>query len=134
MAISLATEAAAAKASPARRHNARERKVCQTVKTYVDAQVDIAGQASIDASILAAMAGVKILKAQLFTTQGSDAIEVITISGVAATDVAIVTLAVKGSTPRTILTAACTTNTVTVTLSGDPSTDHVLAVLVVRPA
>jgi hypothetical protein len=39
MTIDLATEVASAPKYPGKRHNARERKVLETVKTYVDAQV-----------------------------------------------------------------------------------------------
>ncbi len=67
-------------------------------------------------------------------TAGGDATETVTISGVTATDVAIVTLKVKGSTPRTILTAACTTDTLTVVFSDDPSTDHEFAYVILRAA
>lgn len=80
----------------------------------------------------AAFFGPIILATGLFTTLGGDATEVITVQGVETGDTAIVTLNVKGATPRTILTAITSANTITVVLSGDPSTDHVLQYLVVR--
>ena len=68
------------------------------------------------------------------TTAGGAAAEAITVSGVAATDVVMITLKAQGATPRTVLYAVPTTNTITVTFSGDPSTDHVLYYQVLRAA
>jgi len=67
-----------------------------------------------------------------FTTIGGDATEVITVTGLAATDVVHVTVQTAGGTPRAIVAAVLTANTITVTLSGDPSTDHILAYSVLR--
>lgn len=96
----LRTEAAAAGSYPEKRFNQRERKILQTVSNAV--------------------------KAGKFTTVGGDATEVISVPGATAADVAVVTLQTAGATPRTVLRAAAGTNNITVTLSGDPSTDHVL--------
>jgi hypothetical protein len=74
-----------------------------------------------------------LVNVQLFTTAGGDATEVITIAGVLATDVCLVTVNTLGTGSRTVTAAACTTDTVTVTLSGDPSTNHILNVVVFRP-
>lgn len=68
------------------------------------------------------------------TTAGGAAAEAITVSGVAATDVIMITLKAQGVTPQTVLYAVPTTNTITVTFSGDPSTDHVLYYQVLRAA
>lgn len=73
-----------------------------------------------------------VIAAGLFTTVGGDATESITVSGALATDVAIVTVNTVGATPRTIVAAVGATNAITVTLSGDPSTDHVLNYLLLR--
>lgn len=62
-----------------------------------------------------------------FTTLGGDATETITVTGLAATDVVHVTVQTAGGTPRSVVAAIPSTNTITVTLSGDPSTDHILA-------
>jgi uncharacterized protein with GYD domain len=97
----LRTEAARAGKYPSKRFNQRERKLLESVSQAV-------------------MAG-------KFTTQGGDAIEVISAPGVEATDVVVVSLQAQGATPRTILKAVPTANTITVTMSGDPSTDHVIA-------
>jgi hypothetical protein len=69
-----------------------------------------------------------------FTTLGGAAAEVITVTGVLATDVVHVTMREQGAAPQTILKAVPTTDTITVTFSGDPSTDHVVAYSVLRAA
>lgn len=69
-----------------------------------------------------------------FTTLGGDDTETITVTGALATDVIAVTLCVKGATPRTILTAIPSTNTITVVFSGDPSNDHILNYTLLRAA
>lgn len=69
-----------------------------------------------------------------FTTAGGDDTETITVTGAAATDLVFVQLWEKGATPRTILTAVPSTDTITVVFSGDPSTDHKLYYQVVRAA
>ncbi len=68
------------------------------------------------------------------TTVGGAAAEAITVSGVAATDVVLVTLQTEGSTPRSIVKAVPSTNTITVTFSGDPAADHIVAYQVLRAA
>ncbi len=68
------------------------------------------------------------------TSVGGDATEVITITGLDSTDVVVCTVQTAGATPRSIVAAVPTTNTLTVTLSGDPSTDHVLGYVVFRAA
>lgn len=68
------------------------------------------------------------------TTTGGAAAEAFTVSGVAATDLVFITIKAQGGTPRTVLYAAPTTNTITVTFSGDPSTDHVIFYQVLRAA
>jgi len=69
-----------------------------------------------------------------FTTLGGAAAEAITIAGLLSTDIAIVTVRVIGATPRIVTKAVTTANTLTVTFAGDPSTDHVISYLVLRPA
>jgi hypothetical protein len=122
MAINLSTEAALAPNHPSERFGARERKLLESVKEYVDDEVTDA------------LAGVTILAAGLFTTVGGDATESITVTGAASTDVAIVTVKTNGATPRSVTTASAGTNAITVVLSGDPSTDHVLQYVVLRPS
>lgn len=68
------------------------------------------------------------------TTLGGDATEVITVTGLLTTDVVHVTVQTAGGTPRSIVASVLTANTITVTMSGDPSTDHILAYSVLRAA
>jgi hypothetical protein len=126
MALDLATEAARAGKLAVQEHNKRECKVLETVKTYVDAQ--------IDADVLAANAGVKVLKAILKTTVGGAAAEDVAITGVAATDVVLVTLHTAGTNAVSVVKAVTATNKVTITFSGDPGNDAKVNILVVRPA
>lgn len=134
----LATEAAAAGNYPANRFNARERKVLASVKEYLDAglsSAQIADSAVTLAKLAAGVSPSHVVKfAGKHTTAGGSATEVKTVTGVAATDIVVVTLQTKGATPRTIITAAPTTNTITYLFSGDPSTDHIVAYTVLRAA
>lgn len=113
---SLATEAAASKGHPSNRFNERERQLLASVKTYADSLVPT----------------FKVLAAGTHTSVGGDATESISVSGAASSDIAIVVLKTAGATPRTITTAAAATNAITVVMSGDPSTDHVLSYVVLR--
>ncbi len=67
-----------------------------------------------------------------FTTVGGDASEAITVTGAAATDIVAVTVKTAGVTPRSIVAATAATNAINVTMSGDPSNDHVLQYVVFR--
>ena len=67
-----------------------------------------------------------------FTTVGGDATETITVTGALATDIALVTLHTATGTARTILTAVAIENAITVTMSDDPSTTHVLSYMLLR--
>jgi hypothetical protein len=67
-----------------------------------------------------------------FTTVGGAAAEAITITGVAATDKAIVSLLDNGTNNVSIVSAVCTTNTLTVTFSGDPGNDTVINYVIFR--
>lgn len=51
---------------------------------------------------------------------------------VVADDIVVAQLHTKGSTPRTILTGACTSGVITIVLSGAAATDHVLQYMVLR--
>lgn len=71
--------------------------------------------------------------AGLKTTAGGSATEVFTISGIAVGDICSVDVNTNGATPRTVVTSKVTaTNTLTVVFSGDPSTDHVVNVIICR--
>lgn len=67
-----------------------------------------------------------------FTTAGGDADETITVSGLLATDIVLVTLHTAGATPRTIIDASASAGQIDVDMSGDPSTDHVLSYVALR--
>lgn len=96
----LRTEAAAAGNYPEQRFNQRERKILQSVGNYA--------------------------QAGKHTTAGGDATEVISVPGATAADIALVTLQTAGAVPRTVVKAEAGADSITVTMSGDPSTDHVL--------
>ncbi len=71
-----------------------------------------------------------IIYAGQYTTKGGAAAEVVSIRGVVKTDIG---LAVRHTTTtRTISLVACGKNRVTVTFSGDPSTTHVINLVVLR--
>ena len=102
------------------------------------AQLSSTGLASSSVTLAKLASGVTpshvVKYAGTHTTAGGAAAEAITVAGVAATDVVLVTIKAQGSTPRTVLYAAPTTDTITVTFSDDPSTDHVLFYQVLRAA
>lgn len=126
----LATEQALAGNYPANRFNQRERKLLQSVYQYV-----IGGANITLASLSSGIAPSHVVKyAGSFTTLGGDASESITVTGAAATDLAFVVVKTAGATPRSIVAAAAATNAINVTMSGDPSTDHVLAYQILRAA
>jgi len=66
------------------------------------------------------------------TTVGGAAAEAITVAGVLATDLVIAVLHTVGASPQTILTSVASADTLTVTFSADPSSDHVLTYSVLR--
>ena len=76
----------------------------------------------------------EIVAAGNFTTAGGDATESITAAAVAVGDLVLVQVKTKGATPRYVAAAVAAAGAITVTLSGDPSTDHVLSYLALRPA
>lgn len=135
---SFATEAAAAGNYPQFRFNQRERKLMDSVKAYLDAGLSssqIAAGAVTLAKLASGIAPSHVVKfAGTFTTAGGDAAEAITVTGAAATDIVQVTVKTAGGTPRSIVAAAAATNAINVTMSGDPSTDHVLQYVVLRAA
>jgi hypothetical protein len=68
------------------------------------------------------------------TTVGTAAFEDITVTGALATDLAFVVIRTVGAAPRTLLTSLAGTDKITITFSGDPSTDHVVVYQVLRVA
>lgn len=69
-----------------------------------------------------------------YTTVGGAAAEAITVSGVAATDLAFVQVVDNGTGNVTVLQAVCTTNTLTVTFSGNPGNDTIINYQILRAA
>lgn len=66
-------------------------------------------------------------------TVGGSAIETFTIAGITTSDLVNVTIATSGATPVTVLAAnVSAANTVEVTFSSNPSSDHVISVEVYR--
>lgn len=128
---SLSTEVAGVGKYPAGRFGQRERKLLESVKAYADS---LAGTAAITKAQLGT--GItfshRVVAAGKFTTLGGDASEAITATGALSTDIAIVTVQTAGGTPRSIVSAVPAANAVNVTLSGDPSTDHILSWVVLR--
>lgn len=76
----------------------------------------------------------RVFAAGEFTTAGGDATESITVAGCLATDLAFVFMKTPGASPETIVSAAAGVGSISVTMSGDPSTDHVLCYQVLRAA
>lgn len=76
--------------------------------------------------------GWDIYAAGKHTTVGGAAAEAITVSGVTASDIAFATITTTNDTD-VVSDVACTTDTVTVTLSADPLTAHVVDYVVLRP-
>lgn len=69
-----------------------------------------------------------------YTTVGGAAAEAINVVGVAATDLAFVQVKDNGTNNVTVLQAACTLNTLTVTFSADPGNDCIIYYQVIRAA
>jgi hypothetical protein len=67
-----------------------------------------------------------------YTTTGGAAAEAITVTGALATDHAYVSVQDDGTNNVTVKYAVCTTDTLTVTFSGDPGNDAVINYIVVR--
>jgi len=76
--------------------------------------------------------GMRIFHCHQHTTAGGAAKEDITITGVETTDMAFVTVVDNGTNSVTLLLSACTANTLSVTFSGDPSSDAIINVLILR--
>lgn len=135
---SFSTEAGRAGNYPALRFNQRERKLLASAKAYLDAGLSssqIAAGAITLAKLASGISPSHVVKfAGTFTTLGGDASETITVTGAAATDIVMVMVKTAGAVPVSIVAAAAATNAINVTLSADPSTDHVLQYLVLRAA
>jgi len=116
---SLSIEASLAGEYPSNRFNQRERKLLASVKDYVDAVAPLAPSHVIKHAAQA-------------TTVGGAAAEAITVTGALATDLAFVQLKNDGTNNVSILSAAVTLNTLTVTFSADPGNDAVIYYQLIR--
>lgn len=76
----------------------------------------------------------RVVAAGTFTTAGGDASESITAAAVTGTDIVVVTVKTAGATPRSVVAATAGSGAIAVTMSGDPSTDHVLQYVALRAA
>lgn len=76
----------------------------------------------------------RVFAAGEFTTLGGDASESISVPGALATDLAFVFLKTPGASPESVSSAAAGIDSIAVTMSGDPSTDHVLVYQLLRAA
>lgn len=93
----------------------------------------LASQVGLGTLLETALSEPYIIKyAGSFTTVGGDASESITVTGATSSDIALVFVKTAGATPRSVVAAAAGTNAIAVTMSGDPSTDHVLVYVVLR--
>lgn len=75
----------------------------------------------------------QVFAAGNFTTAGGDAAESIPVTGVLAGDLCLVQVKSKGATPVVVSAAITAAGAITVTMSADPATDHVLNYIVLRP-
>lgn len=66
------------------------------------------------------------------TTAGGDASETISVPGVLASDIVMVMIKTEGGSPVTCDRATAAADEINVTMSGDPSNDHVLQYVVYR--
>lgn len=119
--------------------NNRMGKVASDVQLGTKLNQALSGQLAADSISLAELApGVKpshVVKfAGRFTTLGGDAAESIPVVGVLATDEVHVSVRVAGATPRSVVASVTAADAINVTMSGDPSTDHVLTYSVLRAA
>lgn len=115
--------------------------VATAVALSGDVTTSNAGVTAIGAGkVLLAMLGAGIAPSHVVkfagkhTTTGGSATEAFTVTGVASTDIVIATMQTAGGTPRTLLTSAPTTDTITLVFSGDPSTTHIVSYQVLRAA
>lgn len=69
-----------------------------------------------------------------YTTTGGSASEAITVTGALATDLAFVQVVDDGTAGVTVLQAAVTSNTLTVTFSADPGNDTIINYQIIRAA
>ncbi len=96
--------------------------------TISNAGVTTIGAASIDKPMLSSgiNASHMIIAAGTFTTAGGDASESIPDAAISGSDLIMVSVRVAGVTPRSVVAATAAAGSISVTMSDDPSTDHIL--------
>ena len=75
-----------------------------------------------------------VVAAGEFTTAGGDTTETIPVAGLLATDSVTVVVKTAGAAPVTIEDQSASAGQIDLTMSADPSTDHVLSYQVLRTA
>lgn len=104
-----------------------------TPNVTVQASTDIAAGSVGLAELATAVAPSHVVKfAGQHTTVGGDAAEAITVTGALATDLAFVQMVDNGTDNRTIVDAVVTSNTLTVTFSGNPGDDAIINYQLIR--
>lgn len=73
-----------------------------------------------------------IIAAGEFTTEGGDAAESVTVTGVLASDIVLASLETEGAAPVTLDAAAAASDAINFTMSANPSTDHIISYMVLR--
>ena len=72
----------------------------------------------------------RIFTAGTFTTSGGDSTETVSITGVKSGMKCIAQVSTEGAIPVSVQSSICSENTVTIKLSGDPSTDHTITYMI----
>lgn len=133
---SLAVEAAAAGSYPYLRFNQRERKLLESVKVYVDASVGTLPPGSVAlADLSSGIAPSHVIKfAGNVTSLGGAASEAFTITGLATTDIVLLTVKDNGPSNVTILEHSLATNQLTIVFSANPGAGAIVSYVVHRAA
>lgn len=135
---SFALQAAAAGNYPALDFNKREKKLLASVKAYLDAGLSTASIADAAITLAKLAPGVSpshIIKlAGSKTSVGGAASEAFTITGLATTDIVMLTLKDNGPSNVTILEQTVAANTLTVVFSANPGAGAIVNYAVLRAA
>lgn len=114
--------------------NASDSKVVEVAEQYAPTTPADWGStppSTISGALDSLVSAGRVIASGLHTTTAATTNN-ISVTGVLATDIVLATINTVGGTPRTIVSAKGATNQVQVTFSGDPSTDHVVAYMVIR--
>jgi hypothetical protein len=130
---SLSVEALLAGQYPAVRFNQRERKLLESVKAYVDTATGSGSVVLADLAAGIAPSHVVKFAGKVTTLIADTATKAVTITGVAATDIVVASIQANPGA-ETLVTAAPTTNTVTLVFSGAPGAGVIVSYLVLRAA